>query len=444
MSTATLESRWWTDDISSDHGEPLRAHVAILRQLSVLALEVPDVSAFIEAAGEQLEMSILLVNERLDVLAGPRRPSGAPPNGPQRGEFGRTPGWAQMVAEVGRTRHALQARHARTGEYLAVAPVIVRSDLVAYVVILDPRRSDDETSMFIVEHIATICSVIAGRENVMASEAGRVRIALLEGLLFGRATDARELDRWAMHLGYDARERYRVLILTATFRTKSGGELDGPRAQGRRQRLLPILANFLDSRLPGIITGIRAGELTVLLPERNQSANDEALYVIQQSLKYALSLFPDALLSCGLGRSCQDAGEIARSYREALRATEAGSQLGRHDEVVSLEELGIQGLLLQIPDLTALQSFADEVLGSAAEYDERHHSHLLETLACFFERNESTKAAAEALGVHTNTVLYRLRRIEEITGLELGRYQDRLRAAVALESFTMLRAASEG
>jgi sugar diacid utilization regulator len=444
MSTATLESRWWTDDIGSDPGAPLRAHVAILRQLSVLALEVSDVSAFIEAAAEQLESSILLVNEHLDVLAGPRRSSGAQSNRLHRREFGRTPRWAQIVARAGQTRRALQARDERTGDCLAVAPVIVGGDLVAYVVILDPRSSDDETSTFIVEHVATICGVIAGRETVMASEAGRVRIALLEGLLFGRATDTKELDRWAVHLGYDARERYRVLLLTPTFRTKCGGELDGPRAQSRSQRLLPVLANFLDSRLPGIITGIRPGELAVLLPERSQRAHDEALYVIQQSLKYVLSLFPDAFLTCGLGRPCQDAGDIARSYREALRATEAGSQLGRYDEVVSLEELGIQGLLLQIPDLAALQSFADEVLGSASEYDERHHSHLLETLACFFERNESTKAAAESLGVHTNTVLYRLRRIEEITGLELGRYQDRLRAAVALESFTMLRAAKEG
>jgi DNA-binding PucR family transcriptional regulator len=40
--------------------------------------------------------------------------------------------------------------------------------------------------------------------------------------------------------------------------------------------------------------------------------------------------------------------------------------------------------------------------------------------------------------VHPNTVAYRVKRIEEITGLHLDSYRDRLMAQVALEIITAL------
>ncbi len=57
----------------------------------------------------------------------------------------------------------------------------------------------------------------------------------------------------------------------------------------------------------------------------------------------------------------------------------------------------------------------------------------LATLACYFRENASPQRASRVLHVHPNTVTYRIRRVEEITGLDLGSYRDRLMAQVALE-----------
>ena len=55
------------------------------------------------------------------------------------------------------------------------------------------------------------------------------------------------------------------------------------------------------------------------------------------------------------------------------------------------------------------------------------------TLACYFRENNSPQRASRILHVHPNTVAYRVKRIEEITGLRLDNYSDRLIAQVALE-----------
>ena len=48
------------------------------------------------------------------------------------------------------------------------------------------------------------------------------------------------------------------------------------------------------------------------------------------------------------------------------------------------------------------------------------------TLAAWFAQNENSAATAAALGIHRNTLDYRLRRIGELTGLDLGRSEDKL------------------
>jgi carbohydrate diacid regulator len=57
---------------------------------------------------------------------------------------------------------------------------------------------------------------------------------------------------------------------------------------------------------------------------------------------------------------------------------------------------------------------------------ERSGAGLLQTLQAWFACDESSAATAAALGIHRNTLDYRLRRIEAVTGLDLGRSEDRL------------------
>ena len=71
--------------------------------------------------------------------------------------------------------------------------------------------------------------------------------------------------------------------------------------------------------------------------------------------------------------------------------------------------------------------------GRLSAYEDKHRSGYLRTFAVYLRENGSLQRAARQLHVHPNTVTYRLSRVEEITGLDMGRYQDRLMAQVALE-----------
>jgi DNA-binding PucR family transcriptional regulator len=145
------------------------------------------------------------------------------------------------------------------------------------------------------------------------------------------------------------------------------------------------------------------------------------------------ALFPDVGVSIGVGGAFREPAHIARSYEEARRTNEVIRRLGQRGAVVAFDKLGISRLLLQVPDIETLREFATDILGEVLRHEKKHHSEYISTLMCYFQENNSPQRASKLLHVHPNTVTYRIHRIEEITGLDLNTYRDRLAAQVALE-----------
>ena len=95
-------------------------------------------------------------------------------------------------------------------------------------------------------------------------------------------------------------------------------------------------------------------------------------------------------------------------------------------------DLGIYRLIFAAADLPELASLRDEALAALLAYDARHSANLVGTLHAFLDANGGPKEAAAALGVHRNTVLYRLDRIREVTGADLDDAETRLRLHLAV------------
>jgi DNA-binding PucR family transcriptional regulator len=80
------------------------------------------------------------------------------------------------------------------------------------------------------------------------------------------------------------------------------------------------------------------------------------------------------------------------------------------------------------------RSFRDRVLGPLRDYDAEHRSDLVHTLEVFLECSGSWSRCAVRLHVHVNTLRYRIRRIEELTGRDLGTFEDRVDLFLALRA----------
>ena len=130
---------------------------------------------------------------------------------------------------------------------------------------------------------------------------------------------------------------------------------------------------------------------------------------------------------------------LRRSFHEARCALEATSLSdGDTPDVASHEDLGAFTLLLSLQDDEALRSYSDELL-APIEADGQYGDELLRSLEAFIEQNGQWERAARELYCHRHTLRYRIRRVEELTGRNLGRAHDRIELWLALRARELVR-----
>jgi purine catabolism regulator len=126
---------------------------------------------------------------------------------------------------------------------------------------------------------------------------------------------------------------------------------------------------------------------------------------------------------------------LRNSFHEARCALEAtGFTNGASSEVASHRDLGAFTLLLSVQDDEALRLYCDSVLGPIESSDERYAGELLRSLEAFIERNGHWERAASDCYCHRHTLRYRIRRVEELTGRDLSRANDRVELWLALRA----------
>jgi DNA-binding PucR family transcriptional regulator len=196
-----------------------------------------------------------------------------------------------------------------------------------------------------------------------------------------------------------------------------------------------VLENVLNQLAPDAIVTTRTDEVVAVVPASPHGTAG----AVDRARTLAARCVADGgrrgvrVAAVGIGNPCRTAVDISRSYGEARRALTAGERMGEPGNVTLFAELGIHRLLLQFPDVAELRSFAHEVIGQLIEEQDTTGMEYIETLSVYFAENSSPSRAAQRLHVHPNTVSYRIRRIEEITGLSLDVHQDRLMAEVAVQ-----------
>lgn len=133
----------------------------------------------------------------------------------------------------------------------------------------------------------------------------------------------------------------------------------------------------------------------------------------------------------GIGNTRRSLPELRYSYQEACRSTEVARVTGALGPVAHYANLGVYALLSQLSpqQLTeALHPGIRTLLCAGSGHDD-----LVETLTAYLDNAGDAKRTVAALHIHRATLYYRLRRLGELSGLDLSRGDDRLAAHLSLK-----------
>lgn len=234
-----------------------------------------------------------------------------------------------------------------------------------------------------------------------------VRRDLLDGLVSGQG-DSERIRRLARSLKLALADRYVVIVLRGPEALAEEQADQALAARVALRRIVELARRHLRAGGCSVLVGMRHGEVVALCPAEQP---DEIDAVRCRAGKLAEALVEHDV-GVGVG-DCHSLTGIAASYTEARDAAEIAVGTGVRGRPVHFDEVLIDHMIRSTPHADRI---LDSTLRPLLEYDASKSAELVSTLRAYVSSGFNLTRSAEALQVHPNTVVYRVRRIRELSG----------------------------
>ena len=314
----------------------------------------------------------------------------------------------------------------------------------------DLRVADEPVGVLHARAIGSRAGLLRIVVTLIASEVERVRAperasehavtGFLRAIMSRQLADRDDILDRAADLGIDLDAGSCVVVARAHSHVAT--------EEGWRQRVLAVADRGVRAVTSAAVSALserddRPGvEVIVLLPGADEVLAARAAEALSRELQAALAGHTFAI---GRSRAAADPNDLHRAASEALLAANvAEGDPDRH--VLAFEEAGAYRLLLSAmsEDPGELERFYAETVEPLVTYDEQYETDLLQTVEAFLEADGNVAGTAQRLFTHRHTIRYRLERVRELTGLDVGSTDGREKLSLGLKAMRVLGIAHRG
>jgi DNA-binding PucR family transcriptional regulator len=286
--------------------------------------------------------------------------------------------------------------------------------------------------------------------TMIASEVERVRAP-------ERASESAAADFLRALLNHELSEREEVLARAQalSLQVQDGASVivarahpQAPTDEGWRARVRAVAergARAVVNRSIAALSereGTVGAEVLLLVPGGDEPIAARAAEAIQREMEAGLQGYTFAI---GRSRIAEDPVDLPRAVSEALLAANV-AQGGSDGAALAFEQTGAYRLLLSAmsENPSELQRFYAETVEPLAAYDEQYETDLMLTLQTFLEADGNVAGTAQRLFTHRHTIYYRLERVRELSGLDVGSSDGREKLSLGLKAMRVLGISSAG
>ena len=272
--------------------------------------------------------------------------------------------------------------------------------------LLAVSKAEEPPGLFVLRHIAAVAAMEIERQRSERESRSRFGAEMLADLIDNRG-DGDVATRLLAERGLA--EEPRIL---AAF------------AAGEAGKYTDLHLRLEEDGVPHLLSR-HAGVLVVLLPYTDHAVE---------------TLMDEVGSPIGLSNPLDRMTRMAEAHREATLSLQMTQTTGRR--IVRYGEEAASPFLPR--NLDEAQVIVRHVLGPVLDYDAEHGTPLVTSLRTYLSHDRSLKATSEALHVHKQTVVYRMRRVEELTGQRFGRIEDIVNFWLALKALDLIGQGDHG
>jgi len=293
-----------------------------------------------------------------------------------------------------------------------VAPIVVGGEVYGYTWLIADVHPLGELDRMAIESAATIAALIMLREQTIQETENRLKGDLLARLLQDDFEDRAELWHQGEQFGLDFRRPHQVLVIGADY-ARVGQPADLMR------QLFPLVA------AQKTLMGPFGNHIVAVMETDADGTQTQAL------AEDITAAHPD--LWVGLGQVVEDPLALRVSYDQAREAINVARQMRSGQRVVAFQDLGYLHLLYHVPAEHSNHNVYSQKIWRLVRHEQERGGELLTTLETYLQRGGNALKTARQLYIHRSTLVYRLKRIEDLCEVDLSDPLVRLNLQIALQ-----------
>ncbi len=316
-----------------------------------------------------------------------------------------------------------------------VMPIVLKDDVYGHVFTWSTSTPLGGFDLSIIESAATTIALAVLQDLTVKEVEIRYRSEFFEDLISADVKRKKKALERAHFFNLNPNDYYVIEVMSFKWKLeyKNDDEFLFEYIQDYVNNIVTIIEDIMDYLdLRGIVA-TKLNGVQVLLGFEDKNAihnrlkdfNNRVLGVLEDK-------FNNMNVKIGIGRVYKGLDNVNRSFSDAVKAIRIGKAI-MDEKIIAFNELGIFKILCQDFLMEELEDFYNTTLKPLADYDNQKSTELVKTLEAYFEYNGNLTRMSENLYTHYNTILYRINRIKEITGMDLDDPNDRLNLEIALK-----------
>lgn len=338
--------------------------------------------------------------------------------------------------------HPAELNFGEKAQPIVLVPIGLNDGITGVLLTIECNKKIDQHEARAMEYASTIAALIFAKERAVYDAERQIKVELLEDLITGNFQYEEVIIRRASFLNFNIKKPLAVFILDIDGFERYFIEVakkDEGTVQTLKEEILQLCHNAFFGYPGGAMLQMKSDGVVGLVPVT--SAQDERLFQekcrhIAEQVKVKYS---SVTVSIGVGRVYSGIGNIKKSHKEADIALRVGRHIHGNACVSFFKDLGSYQFLYELIGSESVAFFQNEIIDKIKLYDAQNNTALYDTLVCYFKNDRNFKLTAEEMFVHRNSVIYRIKKIEEITGLSLNDPEQRFNLQLSLKLDTMMK-----
>lgn len=191
--------------------------------------------------------------------------------------------------------------------------------------------------------------------------------------------------------------------------------------------VLETMKQLFTPQMQDYITSVDKNNI-ILVRHMDENETLEDMHHVAETIVDMLNTEAMAKVRVAYSNPSRTLDTLSKAYKEARMALDVGRIFYMEETIIPYGRLGIGRLIYQLP-IPLCKMYLEEVFGDRLPdtFDEE----TITTINKLFENNLNISETARQLYVHRNTLVYRLEKLQKMTGLDIRVFEDALTFKIA-------------